>query len=316
VSLVSVVIPCYNDARFLPRALKSVFTQTHREWEILLVDDGSTDDTPRIAAACGDRIRYFRRENRGAGAARNLGIGEARGEFVAFLDADDIWYPPKLELQLELFSRRPELGLVYTDCHSIDETGAVTGFYLKRRPSPRRDPAEELFIRDYMPNSTIVCRRSCFDKIGLIDTSIRLGEDEELKIRLADRFPVGHLGRPLAAWRQHPGNKSLMVARIRETFEHDTDIICRKFPRLVRWRALRTAVMHENCGFFLLRDGRSGEARREFLRALAASPARLRSGGLLLLSLIGGSGFLAAVRWKKRLQVGRAELPPPRGEAS
>ncbi len=315
-SLVSVVIPCYNDARFLPRALESVFAQTHRETEILLVNDGSTDDTPRIAAAWGDRIRYFRRENRGAGAARNFGISEARGEFIAFLDADDIWYPPKLELQLALFARRPELGVVYTDCHSIDETGAVTGFYLKRRISRRQDPVEQLFIRDYMPNSTIVCRRSCFDEIGLIDTSIRLGEDEDLKIRLADRFPVGRVARPLAAWRQHPGNKSLMVGRIRETFEHDTDIICRKFPRLERRRRLRTAVMHENCGFFLLRDRRTGEARREFLRALAASPARLRSAGLLLLTLSGTAGFLAFVRGKKRLQVGMAKLLPPWGRTS
>ncbi len=311
-SLVSVIIPCYNAGRFLPQALKSVYAQTYREWEILLVDDGSTDDTPAVASAQGDRIRYFRQENRGAAAARNLGIARARGEFIAFLDADDVWFPAKLETQLRLFFRRPDLGLLYSDCYSINGNGAVTGFYLKRRLSRRRDPAAEIFIRDYMPNSTVVVRRSCLDLVGPLDESIILSEDEDLKIRLADRFPVGRVAVPLAWWRQHEGNKSLMAEKLKAAFAHDTGVILRKVPRLEKFRRAREAVLHENCGLLLLREGKTRPARAEFLAALLLRPRQIRSLLLLLLSLPGAPAVNSLIRARKRLQL----LRPGRNRSS
>jgi len=309
---VSVIIPCYNAGRFLPEALKSVYAQTYREWEILLVDDGSTDDTPAVASAQGDRIRYFRQENRGAAAARNLGIARARGEFIAFLDADDVWLPSKLETQLRLFSRRPEPGLVYSDCYSINGNGVVTGFYLKRRLSSRRDPAAEIFIRDYMPNSTVVVRRSCLDLVGPLDESIVLSEDEDLKIRLADRFPVGRVAVPLAGWRQHEGNKSLMAEKLKAAFAHDTGVILRKIPRLEKFRRAREAVLHENCGLLLLREGKTRPARAELIAALLLRPRQLRSLLLLLLSLPGAPAVNSLIRVRKRLQL----LRPGRNRSS
>lgn len=129
--VVSVVIPTYNRASLLPRAIESVIAQTVVDWELVLVDDGSTDGTPELvesfASRLGDRWVYLRQQNRGASGARNRGIDAARGEFVAFLDSDDEFAPQKLEKQLELFRGRPDLGLVYSDYAIIDEVGRALG---------------------------------------------------------------------------------------------------------------------------------------------------------------------------------------------
>ncbi len=125
---VSVIIPTYNREDLLPRALDSVIAQTFEDWEIVLVDDGSTDGTASLADTyskrLGERIVYTRQPNTGCGGARNRGIDTARGRFVAFLDSDDEYLPNKLERQLELFARRPELGFVYCDHSYIDTSGA------------------------------------------------------------------------------------------------------------------------------------------------------------------------------------------------
>ena len=110
---ISVIIPAYNYARYLAEAIDSALGQTYAPLEVIVVDDASTDDTPRVLAAYGQRIRAIRQPNGGAGAARNTGIAAARGEYVAFLDADDVWLPRKLELQMALFDADPALGLIH-----------------------------------------------------------------------------------------------------------------------------------------------------------------------------------------------------------
>ena len=125
---VSVVIPTFNRAELLSRAIESVMGQTYRDWEIVLVDDGSTDATPDVARAyvrrLGDRLNYIRQNNSGSSRARNRGIEAARGRYVAFLDSDDEFLPTKLTRQIELFDARPELGLVYCDYSFVDLDGA------------------------------------------------------------------------------------------------------------------------------------------------------------------------------------------------
>src|SRR5438034_9298591 len=127
---VSVIIPTYNYARYLAAAIESALAQTYAPLEIIVVDDGSTDDTLRILGAYGNRLRVLRQANQGAGAARNAGIAAARGEYVAFLDSDDLWHPRKLELQLARFASDPDLGLVHCGVEVLDEQGRTTGFLL------------------------------------------------------------------------------------------------------------------------------------------------------------------------------------------
>ncbi len=126
--LVSVVVPTYNRAYCICRAIDSVRQQTHSNWEILLVDDGSTDNTKAVIAStyAGDpRIRYIYQQNAGVSAARNAGIRESKGDYVAFLDSDDTWKPWKLETQLECFRFFPEVGMVWTDFEAVDASGQV-----------------------------------------------------------------------------------------------------------------------------------------------------------------------------------------------
>jgi glycosyltransferase involved in cell wall biosynthesis len=121
----AVVIPTYNRARLLPAALDSVFAQTYGDWEIVVVDDGSKDDTEDVVRRYGERIRYIRQENRGVGAARNVGIENAHGEFIAFLDSDDFWYDFKLALQVALFEQRPQLNFLFTEFIVLKDDGST-----------------------------------------------------------------------------------------------------------------------------------------------------------------------------------------------
>ena len=109
--LISCIVPVYNGARFLAQAIDSILAQTRVDLEIIVVEDGSTDRTPDVAKGYGDRVKYVRQENAGPAAARNRGVAEARGEFIAFLDADDTWAPAKLETQLQWFTDSPNLGI-------------------------------------------------------------------------------------------------------------------------------------------------------------------------------------------------------------
>lgn len=161
---VSIIIPTFNRADTLPRALDSVLGQTMRDWEIVLVDDGSTDQTSSIAQVYRDklyrRFQYVRQENRGCSAARNRGIDIARGKFIAFLDSDDEYTPTKLERQLELFRLHPDLGLVFSDYACVDLTGrrtesAFSAYYPTLRKLPLEKVATNMFA----------CTRSLFDSL-------------------------------------------------------------------------------------------------------------------------------------------------------
>ena len=153
--VVSVVLPTYNRAALLPRAVESVIAQTYGDWELIVVDDGSTDETAAVVSAygtkLGDRFVYLRQENRGSSAARNRGIEASRGRFVAFLDSDDEFAPTKLARQLALFERYPQLGLVYSDYSIVETDGAAVGsaFDLKfpiARTAPSQKVAPGAFV--------------------------------------------------------------------------------------------------------------------------------------------------------------------------
>src|SRR5258706_11646315 len=128
---VSVIIPNYNYAHYLTQSLDSVLAQTYPEVEIIVVDDGSTDDSETILRSYGDRIRWIKQKNQGVSAARNLGVHETQGELVAFLDPDDLWLPAKLEWQVRRFLDDAELALVHCGVEVIDATGTHLEFCVK-----------------------------------------------------------------------------------------------------------------------------------------------------------------------------------------
>jgi glycosyltransferase involved in cell wall biosynthesis len=166
--LVSVIIPAYNPSAALREAVESALGQTHPSVEVIVVDDGSTADTSWVPAAYGGRIRYVRKANGGPASARNAGLALARGTYVAFLDADDVWEPGKLAAQVEAMERHPAAGLAYGPVLRIDGQGRPQG--VRRSPQARSGLiAGELFMKNFVPTSTVMVRRACFEAAGRFD---------------------------------------------------------------------------------------------------------------------------------------------------
>lgn len=213
--LVSVVIPAYNSAAFIAETLDSVLAQTHRNFEVVVVNDGSPDTAELESALApflaggGGRVRYFRQENRGAGAARNRGVMEARGEFVAFLDADDLWLPGYLEEQLA-FMRAGGYDLAYTDALLFGDSPQAGKTYMETAPS--EGPVTFLSLVRGECNvitSGVVARRGAVVEAGLFDEGLRNSQDFELWTRLAWRGArLGYQRKVLVRYRCHEGSLS------------------------------------------------------------------------------------------------------------
>lgn len=202
---VSVVIPVYNNGPYIAAAMRSVVDQTRPPTEIIVVDDGSTDNTVAALEPYRDRIRYVYQQNRGEPSARNRGILESTSTYIAFLDGDDLWLPNKLELQMEYLRERPKCTLVYSDMSTFDEQGIIDASVKERLrmtfPSGRIFQA--LFKRALFGSGTVVLRKDCVDKVGYFDEDLLVGSDYEMWLRIARHFDVGFVDQPLLMYRHH-----------------------------------------------------------------------------------------------------------------
>lgn len=204
--LVSVVIPCYNHAHFLGEAIESVLRQTYRPVEVIVVDDGSTDATPEVAARY-STVRYVRQENSGLSAARNTGIRESKGKYLLFLDADDRLLPTALEAGVQHFRSHPECGFVFGSFRRIASDGST----LERAGAPPNasDPYRAMLRRNYISmHATVMYRREALTAVQGFDTSLAACEDYDLYLRMTRRFPVRAYGEEVAEYRQHSSNMS------------------------------------------------------------------------------------------------------------
>lgn len=167
----SVIVSTYNRAHYICEAIDSVLAQNYQNIEIIVVDDGSTDETRAVLRGYGDKIRYFYQENQGLPAARNFGIEKSSGKYLAFLDDDDIWFPEFLENQVAYLEAHPEVGMVHADLIILDET--LDEPRLRKRMLPGPIPSgfilPELINRNVIACPTVVVRRSCLDNVGLFD---------------------------------------------------------------------------------------------------------------------------------------------------
>jgi len=217
---VSVVIPVFNGARTIVAALRSVFAQTYRDVEVIVVDDGSTDDTATRVSFWGKAVTYLARANGGPGRARNAALARARGRFIAFLDADDVWLPWKLERQVAYFKEFPNAGLVHTGMLVSGAPEAAVSESVERdAATPHLPPADQfasVFHGDVDVNTlTVMIQREALAKVGWFDERRELHvEDWDLWLRIAARYPIGYLAAPLAVHR--PGGQ--MSSAIERTF--------------------------------------------------------------------------------------------------
>lgn len=194
---VSIIIPTYNRAKLISRAIESVLAQTYKDYEIIIVDDGSTDNTQEVLAVYMDRIRYVRQSNKGISGARNRGIGEVQGEYVAFLDSDDTWVPEKLAVQVEVLDRNKKVGIVYSRMQIFDEEGKPCGF--KPEEKTGKNYLELLEIRGDITTSTVVTRKECFDKVGVFDPNLPPMEDFDMWLRISRFYDIYEVESPILA---------------------------------------------------------------------------------------------------------------------
>lgn len=215
--LVSVVIPAYNYAQYLPAAVDSVLAQDYPAREVLVIDDGSTDDTAEKMRKYGERIRYIRQDNAGLSAARNRGIAESRGAFIAFLDADDLWEPGKLSCAMAIFQGRGKrLGIVASRGQKIDAAGNSLPVKDLSGGVDREISVTDLLVSNRFSPSSVVVRQECFTQCGDFDRHLRSSEDRDMWIRIAAAgYGILRLGTPLIKIRVHAAGMSRHTDRMR-----------------------------------------------------------------------------------------------------
>lgn len=273
---VSVIMPAYNAERFIRESVDSALAQTHPDVEVIVVDDSSTDGTPRILAAYGERIRVHRQPNSGAAAARNTAARLATGEWLALLDADDVWEPRKLERQLAI----SRTACSYTNRLNIGARGDLP----EVQSDVTRMHAGDVFVPlllegNFMSSSSVMVRRDVFFELGGFSTALRNAEDWDLWLRVAERHEVCFCPEPLLRYRFHAGGKSrnhraMALAR--------RAVVSRALAgargQQLGWQ-LRRRIWSETCRTNAWDAGQAGsraDALRHYAHAAAAWPLRLQ----------------------------------------
>lgn len=204
---VSVVIPTYNHAHFVGEAIQSVLNQDYHDYEIIVIDDGSKDNTREVVAQFGNRVRYIWQENKGLSGARNTGIGAARGSYIALLDADDCWLPGFLSTLVARLEADPELAAVHSGFFFVDGQGD-----LLPQQGTATVPDDKMYDRlldgEFFVPAAVLTRRCCFERLGLFDETLRASEDWDMWLRVAREFRFAGLSQPLLNYRMHGKNMS------------------------------------------------------------------------------------------------------------
>lgn len=213
---ISVIIPTYNYGRFIREAIDSVLAQTYPVAEIIVVDDGSTDDTLKILAGFGNRIVTVVQNNAGAAAARNRGMAVARGDYLAFLDSDDLWLREKTEKQIALFEADPDLGLVHCGAERVDAAGKTLSVELSGLEGW---VARQLIVLGHglvAVGSSMMVPRRVAEEIGGFDSRLPACEDGDFCYRVALRYRFGFVPEPLVRYRQHGDGIHLNIPRMED----------------------------------------------------------------------------------------------------
>ena len=221
---VSVIIPTYNRPQYLLLAIESVLKQTFQDFEIIVTGDGAPDSTRVMVEKYKDKVRFVNQEHMVISAARNNGIRYATGEWIAFLDDDDIWLPEKLKRQIDAIERHPEIAMVGSEVFTIDAEGRRTGHWKKSDLGlGNRDTFNDLFEGNYLHAMTTMIRKDCLLAAGCFDEELKTTEDYDLWLRIAKKHKFHYINEPLAEYRLHgkraSDDSSRFDARIRNTIK-------------------------------------------------------------------------------------------------
>jgi glycosyltransferase involved in cell wall biosynthesis len=292
---VSVIVPTYNYAHFIGDCLDSIFSQTYKDFEVIVVDDGSTDDTAQVLKKYRGEIHYIHQENRGLPAARNTGIRAAQGEYLAFLDSDDLWLPDKLDEQIRVLRNDADMGIIFSDASAFDEKGVIRESILKEENTCTGFCFQRLFMGNYLVMPTVMIRTRCLEKGGLFDESLTAVEDYDLWLRISIYYKIGFVAKVLAKYRVHPSNMSRDFFRLMENEIKVIQKIIEQYPGPVQKLGGRVSVrvcsLFNQYGLEWIEKGNAHQAKKSFLRAVKARPGQLRSYYYLLATMAGKRGF-------------------------
>jgi len=279
---VSVILPCYNGARWIGQAIESVLAQTYKDFELLIIDDGSKDNSKEIVASylCDERMRYIRQENRGFSAAVNRGIKESNGGLIGFIGQDDLWMPNKLELQVNYLSEHRDVDLVHSNYCSIDSEGRIIGVRDIKIPqvSSKKKVVEHLFLNNFIGFETVLVKRKCFNEVGFFDERMVGFSDHDMWLRLAGSFNIGYLDLPLVKKRQH----EFQLSKVRvEAVLKDKFLMVKKaidcYPFLKRVERKKLAQLYYAWGMTLMQKGNNKKTKQKFIKAIKYQPWKLKA---------------------------------------
>jgi glycosyltransferase involved in cell wall biosynthesis len=301
--LISIIIPTYNGEKYIDEALLSVFTQTYKNYEVIVVDDGSvTDSVARICDKYKGGIKYIRQQNKGLAAARNTGIRNSKGDYLAFLDDDDLWLPEKLEKQVRLYkdleSKGITAGIVYTGIEDINETGKPLYKTLYRSSGYCYDILLFIDFIGYGGSSAMVPSSILID-VGYFDETMRRVEDYDLWIRIAKRYPIYSVNDYLVKYRNRDGSlhkeplemiKGEMYILNKVLNDRDnSDWSARKTKRLSQWYRKKAAMRFKDSAYEALFEKADPRSFRNYIRgglSWGIKPFGLKVWAYYLLSLI------------------------------
>lgn len=297
---VSVVIPTYNRAHLVGRAIQSVLNQTYQDFEIIVVDDGSTDNTEEVVKSFNDpRIRYIRHDqNRGGSAARNTGIKMARGEYIAFQDSDDEWLPEKLEKQMRVFENAPaEVGVVYTGFWRIE--GDRRTYIPSDKISQKEGNIQgELLKGNFVTTQATVLKKECFEKAGMFDQRLPRFQDWELFIRISKYYEFKCIDEPLVISYFTPISIS---SNQRAQVEAYGLILEKHYQDIAKSRKL--LARHQYAfGNLLCQNGDLNQGRDYLIKAVKSYPLNIKYLVAALASLLGEDAYAKVVKLKRKIR--------------
>lgn len=279
---VSVIIPAYNSEKFIGQAIDSVLSQTYSKLEIVVVNDGSTDNTANVVQqfCYSGRLNYIEQENKGVASARNVGIRRSGGELIAFLDHDDCWFPKKLEHQVAFILANPAVPWVHSNAY-VDFKGSRKS--VRWQTGVQGHSFRELFVRNQIILSTVLLRRVCLEGVGLFNERFGGAEDYDLWLRLAIRYPLGYLDEVLALYRIHESNVSGDSFHMTNEDLMVIESIVRTVPDIYRVAGRRTVrerigtLAYELAGWHMWKYRNDQLAKKYLWKSIRARPTHLAS---------------------------------------
>lgn len=291
--LVSILMPVYNGSAFLDRSIGSVLKQSYANWEIIIVDDHSSDNSSEVVKKYLNDKRIILKQNdcnKGIAASRNLALKQAKGDFIAILDQDDEWLPQKLEKQMRLFnSLDSTFGLVYCNTKVQFENGYVQPF--KKDIAPRQSIEEnfkKLYLTNYISSLTVVFRKECIQKVGYFNENIQWGGDDyDLWLRISAQYKFAFVDEVLCIRHEHGKNFSHAKKKMMYgSLETGNELIENK-PERKTLLNQRTALLYYRYGIETLKTGPLTEGLNFVIKALFTSPIAFQELGKTILNRLG-----------------------------